>query len=1275
MVTPQLTPQLIMSAVVKIEGDNSQYIEARAILDTGSTANFITDSLIERIKSRATKLSLPISALNNVTTISQGIINIRIKSIVNQYERELTCLVIPTISDLVPTERFPRHRLKIPRNIKLADPEFHIPRPVDLLLGSGVTTSLFCVGQIRLSDHNEDAYAQKTQLGWVIVGGISSTKPLTPLCHAANIRRPTNIGWITEESNSRNGTAKDLERCEKHFKDTTRRNSDGRYVVRLPFRDTNFRLGDSKLMAMRRLSSLERKLNKNVEFKVKYDQVLNEYLHLEHAQICRPKSNGGYYMPHHAVIKESSDTTKVRVVFDASAKSSNGLSLNEVLMTGPTIQKKLYDHLIRFRTYKYVATADIEKMYRQVLVHNSDQQFQRFLWRQHEQIETYQLKTLTFGISSSPYLAIRVLHQLADDEIETHPRAAKIVKEHLYVDDLLTGAGSIDELRAIRDDIIDLLSKGGFKIRQWAANSPDILLGITKTDIHANFTIKLNDTLKTLGLNWDTRTDSFSYSIAQGQDQKLPTKRNILSKIASIFDPLGLIGPVTLYAKKIMQDVWRHKLNWDESVPQKIYSDWLVFEKQLNAINETVFERKVISDNSREIQLHGFCDASGSAFGACIYVRCINDNGDVSVKLLCAKSRVAPLKPTTIPRLELSGALLLSKLCLEATDALQCRIDNITLWSDSTIVLQWIQKSPNILKPYVANRVKEIQEMTKELQWRHVRSENNPADIISRGQLPGALTNNHAWFYGPAWLNQAKTEWPEETVIISEVPELRKNVCLIIVPERMDFLKKYSSYKKLLRIIAYCYRFLSRKTKIKGTLQPDEIDRAERWVIKELQSCVFNTELQQLKTRDRNLMGKFARLSPFLDEHNIIRVGGRLHKSTLTFAQKHPILLPGSHPLTDAIIRETHEKNFHTGVLTTLSLIRQNFWILDGRNRVRKVINKCVRCIRFRPDTTHYKMGNLPSSRVRTALPFESTGVDFCGPFYTKERKYRNKTQVKTYVCVFVCMTMKAIHLEAVTDLSSDGFLAALRRFVARRGLPRHIHSDNGTNFVGANNKLKELYILLNSSAHKKKVTEFASERRIQWHFIPPLSPHFGGLWEASVKMFKHHFKRVVGNTVFTLEQFNTFVNEIEAVLNSRPMTSLSSDPNDIIALTPAHYLIGRTFTTLPESDFSSVNENRLAVWQHLSKMRQDFWKTWNLEYLNSLQERQKWFKDGPVLKVGMVVLIKEKHVPCFNWNLGRIEELHLGEDGIARAATIKTNAGKIKRTTKLLCPLPTETL
>lgn len=233
-------------------------------------------------------------------------------------------------------------------------------------------------------------------------------------------------------------------------------------------------------------------------------------------------------------------------------------------------------------------------------------------------------------------------------------------------------------------------------------------------------------------------------------------------------------------------------------------------------------------------------------------------------------------------------------------------------------------------------------------------------------------------------------------------------------------------------------------------------------------------------------------------------------------------------------------------------------------------------------------------------------------------------------------MTIKAIHLEVVSDLSTDGFIAALRRFIARCGIPEHIYSDNGSNFVGANNKLKETYALFNSEKHKEIIDNFSNERRITWHFIPPFAPHFGGLWESSVKLFKHHFKQVIGDTLFTFEELNTFTTEVEDILNSRPITTISSDPNDLMVLSPAHYLIGKPITSLPETDLSSVPVNRMSTWQHITKVRQDFWTRWNLEYLNELQMRNKWQKDGSNLDVGTVVLIKEKNLPCTQWAFGQ---------------------------------------
>lgn len=476
-----------------------------------------------------------------------------------------------------------------------------------------------------------------------------------------------------------------------------------------------------------------------------------------------------------------------------------------------------------------------------------------------------------------------------------------------------------------------------------------------------------------------------------------------------------------------------------------------------------------------------------------------------------------------------------------------------------------------------------------------------------------------------------------------------------------DIFKRYSSYSKLVRIIAYCLRFRS-CNKQAGPLNANDIKNAEIRILRIAQATQFTDIIKILKTKGLTNQSKIANLNLFLDNDGLIRVGWRLQKANLTFSQKHPILLPSRYQLTNNIIHEIHQKHFHRCIQTTLCLIRQRFWLLDGRNQVRKIVRTCTRCFRFNATPIEYKMGNLPPARIREATPFAHTGIDFCGS--TLKKKYRNRNKIKVYICVFVCMSIKAIHLEVVSDLTSDGFIAALCRFTARHGLPEHIYSDNGTNFVGANNQLKKLYTLLNSEKYKDKVNKFASERCITWHFIPPVAPHYGGLWETSVKILS-----VLGDSLFTFEELNTFAIEVEGILNSRSITSLSSDPNDLLVLTPAHCLIGKPLTTLPEGDVLPVPANRLSTWEHISKVRQDFWARWSFEYLNELQIRTKWIKNGPKIVVGAVVPIKDKNQSCTQWTMSRISKLRPGEDGIERAAVGR----EIKRSTNRLCLLPIE--
>lgn len=1265
------------SATVYALNKDRQPIICRALLDTCSSANFMTDNLAASLQLPKKRCSVPVGGLNNLTTMTRDVVTLTIRSTQNSFEKTLSFLTLPRISDLVPSEAIPRESFCIPANIRLADPDFHKPAPVDLLLGAGPTLSLLSIGQINLSQQGQDLVLQKTRLGWIVGGSIESStrqKQRSATCHLSDLHSEITKFWEIEEGPAQSHLSPEELACEEHFQRNITRDSSGRYVVALPFQRSHQALGESRARALKRLDALERKFHRNTELRDQYSAVINEYLELGHMSPARDTEKAtGFYLPHHAVIKEASMTTKIRVVFDGSAKSSTGVSLNDVLMVGPTIQDDIFAHVIRFRLHNYVLTGDIEKMYRQFLVREEDRQFQRILWKHAGEIKTFELNTVTFGLGPAPFLAIRALQQLADDESNRCPRAATILKRDLYVDDLLTGAETIEEGIVIRDEIIQVLRLGGLNMRQWASNDPRLLEGISENNVNLKLQLSSDKTLKTLGVFWNSQEDSIVYTAKPLTVSGVITKRMMLSEIAKIYDPLGLLGPITLYAKGLMQKLWQLKLNWDESVPSNIHTTWTQFCEQLKLVNNLSFDRRILTENITSIQLHGFCDASETGYGACIYLRSTNNQGQSQCKLLCAKSRVAPLKTVSIPRLELCGAQLLANLYNSVVKTIEKEIDTTTFWTDSTIVLCWINDSPHTLKTFVANRVAKIQEKTNPANWRHISSEDNPADALSRGQLPEDFIQNNLWKFGPKWILSNETSWPtRKRYQLPEVPEKRQITCLATSATMDDeIFNRFSSFTKLKRVIAYCLRFKPRN-RFTGALRTTELVNAEKVIIRKIQATAFSKEIRDLSGGRRVDKGsKLISLDPFVDKDNLLRVGGRLSNSGIPYSQQHPILLPRSNYVSDLIIQEQHLSNLHSGIQTTLYAMRRRYWLLDGRNQVRKIIRKCIRCFRFNPATVDYTMGNLPDFRITQARPFYNVGVDYCGPFYLKEKKYRNRSKIKVYVAVFVCLVIKAVHLEVVSDMTTDAFLGALRRFISRRGKPHSIHSDNGSNFKGANNELHEIYTILQSHEHQEKVTHFLCDQGITWKFIPPLSPHFGGIWESAVKSFKHHLKRVIGNVLFTFEEFNTLAIEIEAILNSRPLTPISTDPNDLLVLTPGHFLIGDSLTSLPELDFSSTPSNRLSNWQHIQKLRRDFWARWYKEYLNELNIRHKWTTGDHSIKEGTIVLLKEDNLPPMQWVLARVIATYPGADGIVRTVTVKTVNGEFDRNVRRLAPLP----
>lgn len=404
-----------------------------------------------------------------------------------------------------------------------------------------------------------------------------------------------------------------------------------------------------------------------------------------------------------------------------------------------------------------------------------------------------------------------------------------------------------------------------------------------------------------------------------------------------------------------------------------------------------------------------------------------------------------------------------------------------------------------------------------------------------------------------------------------------------------------------------------------------------------------------------------------------MRVGGRLSQSELPYDQKHPIILPSKHPLTKLIIRYEHIKHLHAGTQTLLAIIRLKYWPILGRNSVKRVIHNCIKCFRVKPVDTNNIMGNLPTARLTPAKPFNSCGVDYAGPIQIKTSNLRNYKIVKAYICIFVCFCTRAIHIELVNDLTTESFINALKRFISRRGKPSEIFSDNGTNFVGARN---ELLRLTSGSGYQQRILEFTASDQINWNFIPPKAPHFGGLWEASVKSTKYHLKRILGNALLTFEELYTVLTQIEAILNSRPLTPMTDDPFDLNPLTPGHFLIGDALVASPQANVLDVPYNRLTRFNRLQQLTQQFWNRWTKEYLCKLQIRTKWkFAKENGIKIGTMVIVKEDNLPNVQkWQMGRIVELHPGADNVLRVVSVRVGSGIVKRSITKICVLPLET-
>ncbi|XP_062539105.1 uncharacterized protein LOC134207398 [Armigeres subalbatus] len=586
---------LLATAVVIVEDNYGSRYPARALLDSGSECNFISESLSRLMKVSSQKVDISIQGVGQTNTRVTRKIAATIKSRISDYSRSMEFLVLPSVTASLPTATVQTNGWNLPQEIELADPEFFRSRKVDAVLGIQAFFSFFQSGNEIDLGSNLPTLTESV-FGWIVSG--ETCTPAESARFSCNIAVSDNLVeilsrfWSCEDVGAVNNLSPEEMRCEEQFGRTVRREIGGRYTVTLPKNEQIIQqLGESKEIAEKRLQSVERRLSRNIDLQRQYFDFMAEYLELGHMRKVAEVSKEAVkrvYLPHHPVIKDSSTTTKVRVVFDASCKTTTGISLNDALFAGPTVQQDLRSIVIRSRFRQVMVVADVEKMFRQIWVDKQDTPLQCVLWFGPEkEVASYELLTVTYGTKSAPYLATRALKQLAEDEQERYPLAAKAIDEDVYMDDVISGADDVDTAIKLRDQFDSMLLSGGFRLRKWASNREEVLKGIPYQDLALPVMDGINwdqdAEVKTLGLNWLPNVDCFrfQFDIPRLNGDQHYTKRNVLSIIAKLFDPLGLLGATITTAKVFMQRLWTlendkdQKIGWDDRLPQRMAEECL----------------------------------------------------------------------------------------------------------------------------------------------------------------------------------------------------------------------------------------------------------------------------------------------------------------------------------------------------------------------------------------------------------------------------------------------------------------------------------------------------------------------------------------------------------------------------------------------------------------------------------------------------------------------------------------------------------------------------
>jgi len=1327
----------MQTATVTVENpcDSNLNKTVQLLFDSGSFRSYISMDLAKSLKlklgkEQVIKLVTFGKATSTVIKTPTATIDLPLRDGTNL---KLTVNVVPKITGEVhrlpvKSEALNSHLLK---DLPLADklPTQRETSNIDLLIGNDYYLDLIEPIRITLQP---GLYLLGSKLGWILTGRTTlDTHTADEVHRPAMLTMPTfghnrimNNDTFTNPDNSipvkpsidefwslesigikDSPTATDDDIALDNFNKTIKY-EDERYYATWPWKDDVSSLPDNYGLALGRLKSLLRKLKQHPDLLKQYDDIIQDQLDKGVIEQLPPNCNPEtkkHYIPHHAVVTPTKATTKVRIVYDASAKTNEkNCSLNECLYRGPVMLENLSGLLLRFRLKKVGIVADIEKAFLQIGLQEADRDVTRFLWvtdsnkldQITENIQIYRFTRLPFGVISSPFILASTINYHLNKQGSD---IAHEIRENLYVDNVICGTDTTEQAIEFYKESKQLFKKASMNIREWASNSEEFTDHITDQDkLRGN-----SSKVKVLGMIWDLHEDN----LGTCHITTLPstTKRSVLHTVSSVFDPLGTFTPVTLTAKLLIQHLWSEGLDWDQQLSTDDQERWKEISNELQLIEKVKTSRFIgTTDTTAKYSLICFTDASKKAYAAAVYLL-IKTETSYKANLIFSKARLAPTKGMTIPRLELLGVLIGVRALRFVEIELKLNIEQKILYTDSQCVLHWIT-SKRTLTVFVENRLKEIR--SSDITFRYISTTDNPADIPTRGTTVTQLENCSLWWKGPKWLTNPQDTWPTWSVsevspqtitaVNSETKSAKvmyetgllseKKATTMNTPLEIDE-KRFSSLSKLLRVTALALRFierLRRKGSQTGPVTSQELTNARTLWEQQIERRGFPDVIKDIQLEKRNNL--VTQLGIKLDSDNLLRCYGRLTNSDISLTSKNPILLPKLDHFTYLVINDAHKTVFHSGIGHTLAQIRQRYWIPQGRSAVKKVLRDCRICRRWEGGPYQMPpMPPLPVERVTKIPPFTETGLDYLGPLYIRDNSRENS---KVWICLFTCLTVRAIHLEVISDLSAEQFLLCLRRFISLYGAPKRIHSDNASQFKLAKKSIDKIW---NEVQSDTDVHNYVAEQGIDWHFIPAHAPWMGGFYERLIALVKRSLKRTLGKSCLTHDQLVTVVSEITAILNTRPLVYLTDDINSGAALTPQCFLRMKLDqkTGTPDSPFTSdendpdyvqnqsSEDTLLQTWKDCQIHLSHFWKTWTDDYLLSLRERHRnpnlrsgRIKTHNQIAINDVVLIHDT-LPRGAWKLAKVKELVQSNDGQIRSATVILPSKRILiRPLNLLFPL-----